>query len=81
MGLSWWQEKSGQVHCREQETIAIVLAIRTVNLKCYDCSAEQKAFKDFSNFLKTQNLSDVESFRQGWGGGICGQLLSWVHKE
>jgi hypothetical protein len=39
-------------------------------------TALQKAFKDFSNFLKTQNLLDVESFRQGWGGGICGQLLS-----
>ena len=65
MGLSWWwcrwYEKWAQVHCREQETIAFVLAIRTVNLKCCDCCAEQKASKDFSSFLKTQNLSDVES--------------------
>jgi hypothetical protein len=42
-------------------TIALVLAIRTVNLKCCDCCAEQKASKDFSSFLKTQNLADVES--------------------
>ena len=37
-------------------TIAFVLAIRTVNLKCCDCCAEQKASKDFSSFLKTQNF-------------------------
>jgi hypothetical protein len=65
VGLSWWwcrwYGKSAQVHCREQETFALFLAIRTVNLKCCDCCVEQKASKDFSSFLKTQNLSDVES--------------------
>ena len=35
---------------------AFVLAIRTVNLKCCDCCAEQKASKDFFSFLKTQNF-------------------------
>ena len=35
---------------------AFVLAIRTVNLKCCDCCAEQKTSKDFSSFFKTQNF-------------------------
>jgi hypothetical protein len=42
-------------------TIAFVLAIRTVNLKCCDCCAEQKASKDFSIFSKLKTLADVEN--------------------
>jgi hypothetical protein len=80
----WWCGKSAQVHCREQETFAFFLAIRTVNLKCCDCCVEQKASKDFFSFLKTQNLSDVESLgRRGRSGAeeqfqnrsLCGRVV------